>query len=159
MLNNITKKKRRFSKNKNMKFFNFLPNGHREVGKYLTNCRLCCGSVTFWYGSADQYPWPVLRIRDVYPGSRILIFTHPGSRISDPGSKYSNKRVGWNFFFVISFNVNTKIVTKLSKIWVWDPGSEIRKKPIPDPDPQHCIWLTNPDPDPAVFVSDLQDGN
>jgi hypothetical protein len=29
----------------------------------------------------------VLRIRDVYPGSRILIFTHPGSRISDPGSK------------------------------------------------------------------------
>jgi hypothetical protein len=46
-----------------------------------------------------------------------------------------------------------KIVTKLSKIWVWDPGSEIRKKPIPDPgsrgqkgtgsripdlDPQHC---------------------
>ena len=26
----------------------------------------------------------VLRIRDVYPGSRILIFTHPGSRIPDP---------------------------------------------------------------------------
>ncbi len=26
-----------------------------------------------------------------------------------------------------------KIVTKLSKIWVKDPGSEIRKKPIPDP--------------------------
>ncbi len=34
----------------------------------------------------------VLRIRDVYPGSRILIFTHPGSWISDPGSKNSNKR-------------------------------------------------------------------
>jgi hypothetical protein len=34
---------------------------------------------------------------------------------------------------------NKKIVKKLSKIWVWDPGSEIRnprsgirKKPIPD---------------------------
>jgi hypothetical protein len=26
----------------------------------------------------------LLRILDVYPGSRILIFTHPGSRISDP---------------------------------------------------------------------------
>ncbi len=26
-----------------------------------------------------------------------------------------------------------KIVTKLSKIWVWDPRSGIRKKPIPDP--------------------------
>jgi hypothetical protein len=36
----------------------------------------------------------VLRIRDVYPGSRILIFTHPGSRISDPGSKNSKKREG-----------------------------------------------------------------
>jgi hypothetical protein len=29
-------------------------------------------------------PVSVLRIRDVYPGSRILIFTHPGSRIPDP---------------------------------------------------------------------------
>jgi hypothetical protein len=29
----------------------------------------------------------VWRIRDVYPGSRILIFTHPGSRIPDPGSR------------------------------------------------------------------------
>jgi hypothetical protein len=34
----------------------------------------------------------VWRIRDVYPGSRILIFTHPGSRISDPGTKNCNKR-------------------------------------------------------------------
>ncbi len=43
-------------------------------------------------------PQTVLRIRDVYPGSRILIFTHPGSwirkktylfRIPDPGVKKS----------------------------------------------------------------------
>ena len=27
---------------------------------------------------------PVLRIRDVYPRSRILIFSHPGSQIPDP---------------------------------------------------------------------------
>jgi hypothetical protein len=27
--------------------------------------------------------------RDVYPGSRILNFTHPGSRISDPRSRIS----------------------------------------------------------------------
>ncbi len=26
-----------------------------------------------------------------------------------------------------------KFVNKLSKIWIWDPGSEIWKKPIPDP--------------------------
>ncbi len=30
----------------------------------------------------------------VYPGSRILIFTHTESRISDPGSKNSKKRKG-----------------------------------------------------------------
>jgi hypothetical protein len=41
---------------------------------------------------------PVWRIRDVYPGSRILIFTHPGSRILDPGSKNSNKRQEWKQF-------------------------------------------------------------
>ncbi len=44
----------------------------------------------------------VWRIRDGYPGSRILIFIHPGSRISDPGSripdpgsKNSNRRERW----------------------------------------------------------------
>jgi hypothetical protein len=46
----------------------------------------------------------VLWIREVYPGSQILIFTHPGSRISDPGFKNSNKRESfkkncWLIFF------------------------------------------------------------
>ncbi len=35
-----------------------------------------------WHGNVSSNA--VLRIRDVYPGSRILIFTHPGYRISDP---------------------------------------------------------------------------
>jgi hypothetical protein len=35
----------------------------------------------------------VLRIRDVYPGSRILIFTHPGSRIADPGSRIPDPKI------------------------------------------------------------------
>jgi hypothetical protein len=35
---------------------------------------------------------PVWRIRDVYPGSRILIFNHPGSRISDPGSRIQKQQ-------------------------------------------------------------------
>ncbi len=90
--------------------------------------------------------------------SRILIFTHPGSRISDPGSKNSNKREWWKKIFCHTFLCSDKfhkivnyfsfemlnfqraielftqkIVTKLSKIRVWDPGSEIRKKPILDP--------------------------
>jgi hypothetical protein len=34
----------------------------------------------------------VLRIRDVYPGSRILIFTHPGSRIPDLGSRFPDPK-------------------------------------------------------------------
>jgi len=42
--------------------------------------------------NTDSYYFAVWQIRDVYPESRILIFTHPGSRISDPGSKNSNKK-------------------------------------------------------------------
>jgi hypothetical protein len=99
----------------------------------------------------------VLRIRDVYLGSLILIFIYPGSRISDPGSKNSNNKKGVKIFFchtifcshkfhkienyfivemlkkIIWANVQRiielftqKIVNKLSKILVWDPGSEIR---------------------------------
>jgi hypothetical protein len=113
----------------------------------------------------------VLRIRDVYPGSRILIFIHPGSRISDPGSRIQKQqqKTGMKIFFFQTIFCShkfhktkhyfifdmlkkkiwpnfpriievftQKIVTKPSKIWVWDPGSGIRdpgseKKPIPDP--------------------------
>ncbi len=107
----------------------------------------------------------VWRIRDVYPGSRILIFTHPGSRISDLGSRIPDPKTAtkergennllsylflkpqisqkWNLFCVWIANLANfqriielfmqKIVIKLSKIWCWDPGSEIRKNPIQDP--------------------------
>jgi hypothetical protein len=72
---------------------------------------------------------PVLRIRDVYPGSQILIFIHPGSRIQQQQQKRGENLV------VISLSQFTKnystfypkIVTKLSKIWVWDPGSRGHK--------------------------------
>jgi hypothetical protein len=61
----------------------------------------------------------VLRIRDVYPGSRILIFTHPGSRISDPGSKKSNKKRGEKKFvnipcFVATNFTKMKIILRLN---------------------------------------------
>jgi hypothetical protein len=42
--------------------------------------RLCSGS-----------PLLVLWIWDVYPGSRILIFTHPGSRFSDPKTEIKER--------------------------------------------------------------------
>jgi hypothetical protein len=106
----------------------------------------------------------VLRIRYVYPGSRILIFTHPGFRISDPGSRIPDsktamkirsekkiivilffgainfiklyyfmfemlkKNIWANFHRIIELFIQ-KIVTKLSKIWVWDPG--VQKAPDP----------------------------
>jgi hypothetical protein len=50
------------------------------------------------------------------------------------------KKKLWANFQRIIEHFTQKIVTKLSKIWVWDPGPgirdsgpEIRKKPIPDP--------------------------
>jgi hypothetical protein len=42
------------------------------------------------------------------------------------------KKIWANFQRMTEF-FTQKFVTKLSKIWVWNPGSEIRKKPIPDP--------------------------
>jgi hypothetical protein len=122
------------------------------------------------------------------PGSWFLPITDPGSRIPDPGSKNSNKRDGWKKIFVITFYVATnftilqiilflkcwrknlgqfsknyrtfypKIVNKLSKIRVWDPGSGktysgsqiqgSKRHRILDTDPQHCKKQKDPtDPD------------
>jgi hypothetical protein len=99
--------------------------------------------------------------------SRILIFTHPGSRIPDLGPRIQKqqqkrgvrkkischtflwshkfhkiknyfiyevlkKKIWANFQRIVEL-FTPKIVTKLSKIWGWDLGSGIRKKPIPDP--------------------------
>jgi hypothetical protein len=76
----------------------------------------------------DSVSRPVLRIRDVYLGSLIVIFTHPGSGISDPGSINSNKK-GVKKFVVVPFFVAT-IFPKF-KIILFRSG--IRKNPIPDP--------------------------
>jgi hypothetical protein len=70
----------------------------------------------------------VLRIRDVYPGSRILIFIHPGSRIPDLGSripdpKKATKERGEKKLVVICCHKFHKIVNYFSfevlkkKIW------------------------------------------
>ncbi len=91
----------------------------------------------------------MLRIRDVYPGSRILIFTHPGSRIHEQQQKRGVKKncchtffcshkfhiIGnylifemlkkkiWANFQIIIELFTQNVVTKLSKKRVWDPGS------------------------------------
>jgi hypothetical protein len=43
------------------------------------------------------------------------------------------KKKSWANFQRIIELFTQKIVTMLSKIWVWDPRSGIWKKPIPDP--------------------------
>jgi hypothetical protein len=79
-------------------------------------------SINFLKIPKKAYLYPVWRIRDVYPGSRILIFTHPGSRIPDLGSripdpKTATKERGEKKFDVIPFYVPTNF-TKLYIILV-----------------------------------------
>jgi hypothetical protein len=66
------------------------------------------------------YYCTVWRIRDVYPGSRILIFTHPGFQIPDPGSripdiKTATKERGENFTKIEHYFSFEKLK---KKIWV-----------------------------------------
>ncbi len=106
--------------------------------------------------AGKKFPFiAVLLIRDVYPGSRILIFTHPGSRIQKQQQKKGAKKIGcqnftnftklqlfyffnaekknWSNFQKILELFTQKIVTTLSKIWVWDPGSGKNLFGIPCP--------------------------
>ncbi len=114
--------------------------------------------ISFWRGEDFQGKnvKPFSSVADPGCLSRILIFTHPGS-------KNINKRKGWKklvikFFCSHKFHkiekyfifemlnkkiwanfqriievFTQKIITDLLRIWVWDPRSGIRKKPIPDP--------------------------
>jgi hypothetical protein len=100
----------------------------------------------------------VLRIRDVYPGSRIPDPDFYPSRIPDPGSRI-HKIVNYFSFEVLKKKIWAnfqRIIELFTKKIVKDPRSGIRKKPIPDPgsriqgskstqsripdpDPQHCL--------------------
>jgi hypothetical protein len=52
----------------------------------------------------------VLRIRDVCPGSRILIFTHPGSRIQKQQQKRGVKKNFCHTFYVATNFTKFKII-------------------------------------------------
>ncbi len=56
------------------------------------------------------------------------------------------KKIWANFKRIIEL-FTQKIVTKLSKIWVWDPRSVIRENPIPDPGVKK-----EPDPGSATLL-------
>ncbi len=63
----------------------------------------------------------VLRIRDVYPGSRILIFTHPGSQIQKQQKKRGvKKNLGHTIFCSHKFH-------KIENYFNLDPGSRGQK--------------------------------
>ncbi len=60
------------------------------------------------------------------------------------------KKIMWANFQRIIELFTPKIVKKLSKIWVWNPGSGnnriqgSKRHRIPDPDPLHWSWGTTP---------------
>jgi len=76
----------------------------------------------------------VLRIRDVYSGSRIADPKQQQKRgvkkicchIFFYSHKFHKKKKIWVSFQKIIELFTHKFATNLSKIWVWDPGSEIR---------------------------------
>jgi hypothetical protein len=51
----------------------------------------------------------VLRIRDVYPGSWILFFVHPGSRIQKEQLKRGVKKISCPTFSFVATNITKKI--------------------------------------------------
>jgi hypothetical protein len=106
----------------------------------------------------------------------ILRLPSVSGSVADPGCLFHKienyfsfevlkKKIWANFQRIIEL-FTQKIVTKLSKIWVWDPGSG--KKPsripiqrskrhrIPDPDPQHWFLGSFPDPDPVIYDQNLK---
>ncbi len=63
----------------------------------------------------------------------IFLCSHKFHKIEHYFSFEVLKKQIWANFQRIIELFTQNIVTKLSKIWVWDLGSGIRKKPIPDP--------------------------
>jgi hypothetical protein len=96
------------------------------------------------------------------PGSlsRILIFVHPGSKLQEEKSEkkfvvlpffcslkshgienyfifeLAKKKIWASLQRILELFFTHQIFIKLSRIYVWDPGSKRHR--IPDPDQQHC---------------------
>ncbi len=132
-----------------------------SVGGYFTkelaSQLLFCLFGTSAEGHIGWFSPPVLRIRDVYPGSRIRLFSIP-----DPGSELSPSRIPdphqrihvfkpqkkQKYWFLSSKKYDPGCSSRIpdpgSGCWlspIPDPGSRGQKgtqSRIPDPDPQHC---------------------
>jgi hypothetical protein len=78
----------------------------------------------------------VLRIRDVYPGSRFLPIPDPGSKNS---YKLNNIEHYYSFDVIkkkYGFRIRDPRYEKY-QFRIQDPGSKRHR--FPDPDPQHCL--------------------
>ncbi len=107
----------------------------------------------------------VLRIRDVYPGSRqqkievkkischTFLCSHKFHKIVNYFSFEVLKKEIWaNFQTIIELFIK-KIVKKLLKIWSWDPGSGKNLFRIPDPGVKKA-----PDPGSATLQLRIRQG-
>jgi hypothetical protein len=107
----------------------------------------------------------VLRIRDVYPGSRTLIFTHPGYRIQKQQQKRGVKFLCHTFFVAKNFtklkfffgNAEEKKLGQflknnrtfcpqnchkaLKNMGLGAGTQRLKRHRIPNTDPQHCLHL------------------
>ncbi len=110
-----------------------------------------------WIPDPPTLMFAVLRILDVYPGSWFLPILDPGSKNSNKREGWKKiwchtflfshkfhevvhyfsfevlkKKIWANFQRIVEL-LAQKIVTKLSKVWVWDPGCGKNLFRIPDP--------------------------
>ncbi len=71
----------------------------------------------------------MLRIRDVYPGFRILIFAHPKSRIPDPKTAMRDKgdKKNFSYLFFIVQNGQWRAAHSIVSAWrlKWSRGGSI----------------------------------
>ncbi len=116
--------------------------------------------VCYRYGTRHLIPHTlfvlaVWRIRDVYPGSRIRLFSipdpnclHPGSRILIKEFKYFNPQKS-NKWFLSSKKYAPGCSSRIPDpdadflpSRIPDPGvKQSTQSRIPDPDPQHCVLV------------------
>jgi hypothetical protein len=90
-----------------------------------------------------------------------ILYSYKSHKIANYFSLEVLKKKIWANFQRIIELFTQKIVKKFSKIWGWDPGSGIRKKPIPDPGSrgQKGTGSRIPDPDPQHWFFQWCIGN
>jgi hypothetical protein len=118
----------------------------------LSPLRVVISSFMPW--CLDTVP-PVLRIRDVYSGSRIRIFSSPDPIFFYPGSTLKNlisQKV-----FLSSRKYDPASGSSRIRILIFCPsriqGSKRHRIRIPDPHPEHWVQLDDINSEKVLFMS------